>query len=179
VDQAEQILRGKATGSAEARLGLLKQSIYLTLKNPLFGVGPGQFPVASDNLAAAAGRKGTWQVTHNTYTEISSEAGIPALIFYLGAMVTCWTQLSALRKRNRALRHPANDDIEHSAATLRILMVAIAVQFLFISSAYATAFPTIAGLVVGLIRGGNLELDQAEPAPPPASNAPGLVPART
>jgi len=33
--------------------------------------------------AKAAGEHGNWHETHNTYTEISGECGIPALIFAL------------------------------------------------------------------------------------------------
>ena len=55
------------------RAELLMKSLVITAKHPLFGVGPGQF----------ASYTGKWLVTHNTYTELSSECGIPALILFL------------------------------------------------------------------------------------------------
>jgi O-antigen ligase len=59
--------------SSEQRQQLLWQSIKVTAQHPLFGVGPGNFQQISGN----------WHETHNSYTQMSSEGGIPALIFYL------------------------------------------------------------------------------------------------
>jgi putative inorganic carbon (HCO3(-)) transporter len=62
-----------AYASTEERQELLWRSIQVTREHPLFGVGPGNFMQAS----------GTWHVTHNSYTQMSSEGGIPALLLYL------------------------------------------------------------------------------------------------
>ena len=61
------------TGSAQSRERLLRVSIETTTEHPLFGVGPGNFRVVS----------GQWQDTHNAYTQISSEGGLPALFLFL------------------------------------------------------------------------------------------------
>lgn len=74
------------TGSAEARWELLILSLETTVKHPLFGIGPGQF----ENFA------GAWHLTHNTYTEFSSEAGLPALALFLFLI---WTTFKNLRVR--------------------------------------------------------------------------------
>jgi O-antigen ligase len=60
-------------GSAQARQRLLWRSLEITAEHPLFGVGPGNFAVIS----------GSWHETHNSFTQMSSEAGIPALVFYV------------------------------------------------------------------------------------------------
>ncbi len=60
-------------GSAQARKELLISSLEYTAKNPIFGMGPGQF----ENL------QGVWHQTHNTYTQISAEAGIPTLVIFI------------------------------------------------------------------------------------------------
>jgi O-antigen ligase len=60
----------EAIGSAHSRMALLQRSIDVTLANPVFGVGPGMFPIA------AFGHSGG-QVSHNMYTQLSSETGIP------------------------------------------------------------------------------------------------------
>lgn len=59
--------------SAEQRTELLLHSVQVTLAHPLFGVGPGDFEVISGN----------WHEVHNMYAEMSSEAGVPALILLL------------------------------------------------------------------------------------------------
>jgi O-antigen ligase len=65
--------KADSTGSAQQRRELLTRSLEVTLRHPVFGVGPGQFQQVS----------GYWLQTHNTYTQLSAEAGIPALIIFL------------------------------------------------------------------------------------------------
>jgi hypothetical protein len=72
----------------EARMELLVKSLETTARRPLFGVGPGQF----------AAYTGLWHVTHNTYTELSSECGIPVLILFLLVMRECFRNLVRIRK---------------------------------------------------------------------------------
>jgi O-antigen ligase len=72
VDRMETIVHPEGEGSAEARRRLLIKSLELTLKHPLFGVGPGQFEEAS----------GAWLETHNSYTQLTAEAGIPAFLLF-------------------------------------------------------------------------------------------------
>jgi putative inorganic carbon (HCO3(-)) transporter len=59
--------------SAQARRELLKKSIEVTAEHPLLGIGPGNFEVVS----------GSWHGTHNSYTQMSSEAGLVGLILYI------------------------------------------------------------------------------------------------
>ena len=69
--------------SSEGRKALLIQSIRMTFEHPLFGVGPGVFSFASWDERKASGRTaGLAQVTHNTYTQISSETGFPGFILF-------------------------------------------------------------------------------------------------
>ena len=76
-----------AYDSTNARKDLLRKSIRYTFEHPLFGVGPGMFLVAEDAEARAAGRRhGSWQGTHNSYTQVSSELGILACMFYVMAI---------------------------------------------------------------------------------------------
>jgi O-antigen ligase len=74
-----------ARESKEDRLGALNRSIQYTVENPILGLGIGNFPLAS---ATDLGRPEAWMGAHNTFTEISSEAGIPALLLFLALLVT-------------------------------------------------------------------------------------------
>jgi O-antigen ligase len=79
-----------AVGSTEARSRMNKKAIELTLANPILGVGPTMFSVAMEELVRETEhRKSTWQVSHNSYLEVSSESGIPALIMYVWTIVLC------------------------------------------------------------------------------------------
>ena len=75
-------------GSMAARQALLKKSIILSAEHPIFGVGPGNFPVVDK----------TWVVAHNTYTELSAEGGVLALVFFLLALGSAFKNLARARK---------------------------------------------------------------------------------
>ena len=74
-------------GSMAKRSALLKESLRQTAMHPIFGVGPGCFPMFTDH----------WQVAHNTYTEFSAEAGIMALSLFLLALTGAFRNLKQLR----------------------------------------------------------------------------------
>jgi O-antigen ligase len=73
VDSATNDHSAEASASAQQRKELLLRSLKVTAQHPLFGVGPGNFEVVS----------GVWRVTHNSYTQISAEGGIPAFLLYV------------------------------------------------------------------------------------------------
>lgn len=71
-----------------AREDLLKQSLVISITHPLLGIGPGNFQ----------GYTQSWHVTHNTYTELSAESGIPSLALFIAVLVMAFRNL----KRSRA-----------------------------------------------------------------------------
>lgn len=73
LNRIDTIAHPEDEGSAVARQHLLIRSLEITLKHPLFGVGPGQFEEVS----------GAWHETHNSYTQLSAEAGVPALLLFV------------------------------------------------------------------------------------------------
>lgn len=161
-----------AVASTESRLAILRQSINITLHHPLFGIGPNQFPVYTDQEARAAGLRGTWLVTHNTYTQISSECGIPALLFYVVTMVLCIRTGSRLRRNPEFRTHPSWNQIWRTAFYLRLAITTIAIFAFFLSFAYTALFYVMAALAVSFDRTAFAELSEppsptAEPAPLP------------
>jgi hypothetical protein len=136
-------------GSTHSRKELLLDSIYVTVANPVFGVGPGMFPVAQDKLAKERGREqGQWHVTHNTYTQVSSECGIPGLIFFMGAVVGSFRSLTRLQKTKEI--GPAFDEIRMLANTLRVSTYCFCTIAMFASVAYLPFLTILSGLIVGL-----------------------------
>jgi len=93
-----------AAASAEVRRENFVHSVVVTVQHPLFGVGPGDFQVID----------GGWHVSHNVFTQLSSEAGLPALVLFL----MIFTRAFALVRRARQL---AGDQPE-------LLLIAAAVQ---------------------------------------------------
>src|SRR5712691_5870970 len=74
--------------SAQQRQRLFWRSIEVTEDHPLLGVGPGNFHVISGN----------WQVTHNSFTEISAEGGLPALVLYVWILWSGFRNLRAIKR---------------------------------------------------------------------------------
>lgn len=74
-----------AAESKQERLDLLSRSIQYTLEHPVFGLGLGNF---SNVSGTELNQPDAWLGTHNSFTEISSEAGVPALLLFIGVLVT-------------------------------------------------------------------------------------------
>lgn len=80
-----------AYDSSLERQQLLWRSIEITKEHPLFGIGPGNFQVVS----------GWWQPTHNSYTQMTSEGGLPAFILYLLILGWGFTSVRATKRLKR------------------------------------------------------------------------------
>ncbi len=143
-----------AVSSTYGRWALLKDSIILTGLHPIFGVGPGQFEVGQDIYSWAVRKhKGAWQVTHNTFTEVSSECGIPALLLYLTVI---WLAFRARRGPRptwpaRKLL-PALAELGSVSLCLRLSLLSFTISAVFASFAYQTQLLVLAGLAAAYSR---------------------------
>ena len=88
-----------AAESTMARQRILKQSIRLTLQHPLWGVGVGQFTVADSQDFKDQGRRADWHQTHNSYTEVSSELGLPGFVVYVLLLGSCYLTARSIYKQ--------------------------------------------------------------------------------
>lgn len=76
------------TGSASQRNQVLIRSIFVTLRYPLTGVGLGNFHYKSFQELG----------THNAYTQVGSEMGIPAMVLYIMFLVYPYKRLKEIEK---------------------------------------------------------------------------------
>jgi len=136
-----------ALGSQTQRLALLRQSVKYALLHPLLGVGPGQFAVAASEELQGEGKPAPWLGTHNSYTEIASECGIPAFLLY--SAVIFLVLRSNLRIYRRASGRES-DGVSALAFCLLASALAYAVDTLFFHVAYSSYLPAIAGLSIAL-----------------------------
>lgn len=141
-----------ALGSQEQRLALLRQSVQTSLSHPLVGVGPGQFAVAASAELAEEGKHAPWLGTHNSYTEVASECGLPAFFFY--TLVILFAMFSNFRIYRRA----AQDDASALAFCLFASTFVYAVCTSFFHIAYSSYLPAIAGMSIAL----RLAVDQRD-----------------
>jgi hypothetical protein len=168
-DDYDAALQGSAVMSTQSRRDLLKRSIKYTFRHPLFGVGPGMFPVAEDaDMRAQGYRKGTWQGTHNSYTQVSSEEGIPAVIAYVAVIVLSFRKTWQLHKRTRDDQRLKS--ISNCALALNYCILVYAISVFFDYIAYTQMLSVFAGLSLALDLHSTAEIDRltAAPAGPPA-----------
>ena len=148
----------EASASAQQRKALLIQSLEITAQHPLFGVGPGNFQIVS----------GAWQVSHNSYTQISAEGGIPAFFLYVLIFRCGIANLRAIRK------HPkAGKGIRVFSMALEASLAAYFVGSLFASLAYQlfpyclVAYTSALRLVVQKLQKVSDLPSQSHPTPSP------------
>lgn len=133
--------------SSEERKALLIQSIQMTFQNPIFGVGPGVFSYASwDQRKEESGVGGLAQVTHNTYTQISSETGIPGFLLFAATMVMV---LKSAFSAYRALKD-TDPVMAKTGSYLFSMLAAFAVGIFFLSVGYTHIVSTLFALTVAL-----------------------------
>jgi O-antigen ligase len=169
--EADVGLNESAVTSSESRKILLRHSLILTIRHPLFGVGPGMFVVADDKYSKSIGlRKGQWLGTHNSYTQVSSELGIPALLFFVAAIVMALKGPYSLYKRTRG--DPRLADMGSVALSLHYCMIIYAVTILFEHIAYTQMLPVLGGLSAALMRTVDAEIRRIQAAPLAVTMAP-------
>jgi O-antigen ligase len=103
-------------------------------------------------MAAASdeqGKKGEladWRGTHNSYTQVSSEAGLPGLVFYVAVIVIC------LRMNYRLYRQVAGrkglEDYAGLSYCLLLSIIIYAIGTFFFHIAYSSYLPILAGMSV-------------------------------
>jgi O-antigen ligase len=134
-----------AEESTEGRETLLENSLKYTAEFPVFGVGIGSFPVYNGHRIH---RANAWLGTHNTFTQLSSEAGIPALALFIGLL---WTTLRHMKKIDVGLaRNEKNVELRTLAnATSASILTAILAGF-FAHIAYGYLYYYLFGVAAGL-----------------------------
>jgi O-antigen ligase len=161
-------MRNSAASSTASRKQLLKHSLLFTMQHPLFGVGPGNFVVADDSYSKSIGlRKGNWLGTHNSYTQVSSELGIPAFLFFTATVAMALKGPYALYRKTRG--DPRLEDMGNAALGLHYCLVVYAVTILFEHIAYTIMLPVFAGLAASLVRTAEVEIQRIQSTPLPVS----------
>lgn len=135
----------EAIESREARQALFWASVHITLHHPLLGIGPGEFMDYQSGLAGQSGQKGMWHQTHNGYTQVSSECGIPALIF-------CLLAIGMTYKTLRRASKSGVPTVSTLADLLSVMMVGYSVCIIFLSQGYNFNLPVITGIATSLSR---------------------------
>jgi O-antigen ligase len=164
-----------AMESSHDREQLLKDAIMTTIHHPLFGVGPGQFSNVEGKQTAHSQQR-LWLGTHNSFMQVASENGVPALIFYLGGIVS---SLLLLNRTGAFLkRRPALKDAAAAVVCLRIGLISFCVTIFFLNFGYFFYLPALAGITIAVTASvkrqvrESLAAQQEKPSPEPAAPVP-------
>jgi O-antigen ligase len=139
-----------ALDSSNARRELLKNSVLLTLKHPVFGVGLGQFAPQSFNLLVSRGQPGMWFTSHDVFGLVGAEIGIPGLIFFCGTIVVSLRILHRLSKLPKVT--PELELISGLASAVFMSIVAYVTCGVFSTQAYTYQLPVLASVAAALDR---------------------------
>ena len=134
-----------AEESTRGRQLLLEQSIKYTFRFPVFGVGIGNFVVYNGSQLR---QSDAWLGTHNTYTQISSETGIPALALFLALLVVTFRHLKAIVSGLAKGRD--NLELRRFARATMISILVFAFNGFFAHLGYQFLIYYIVGIAVGL-----------------------------
>jgi len=156
-----------AAGSVEGRQYLLRQSLLITARHPIFGVGAGLFAVAENSVAVQGGKaRGAWHETHNMYTQVSSENGIPACIFFIAAILAAFRSLNRVVSLGKDTKDPMILEASRTAYWIRLALLGVASSGLFLSIAYSNELQVLIAFAMGLHYSVNsyLQYSQSQPA---------------
>jgi hypothetical protein len=160
--RSEEGASAEALESSEIRGYLLRMSITTTFKHPLFGVGPGQFSTYEGLNGTYFFEHGSWRQAHNTFSQISSECGIPGFIFFLGGILSSFNLLRKTYKEARA--RPNCKDIAVVTFCLMLSLAGFCSAVFFLTFGYYFYLPTMAAISIAVTRASRQEF-QARYAP--------------
>jgi O-antigen ligase len=135
---------------------LFRRSVNFTYQNPMFGVGLGNFPAV---LAAEIGPQG-WYGSHNSFTQVSSEAGVPALVMFvalIGVTVRRLWRLSSAKLRG------SDSELNLLARATVISILSVVFGGFFAHLAYDYYFYYFVGISVALQAHSKRESAESEP----------------
>ena len=133
--------------SAVARTGELKRSIFLMSRHPLFGLGMNNFILFSN----------TSHASHNAYTQVGSELGIPAMVIYIMFLFTPLKRLGKVRQQLGSAQ--ARGRFFYLSVGVEASLIGYMVTSFFLSVAYLWYVYFLVGYAIALRR---LVEEQAE-----------------
>jgi O-antigen ligase len=161
-----------AAASSAGRLHLLMRSLEMTIENPLLGVGPGNFPAAENGVALEEGQsRGMWHVTHNMYTQVSSEVGIPGFLCFTFIVIHSLRATTRVQQYVRQYSSPSHQSLEAPAFWLRVTLIGFSIAGFFLSVAYEASLPLLAGIATAFMNVVRAEVSDMRVAATPVNAA--------
>jgi O-antigen ligase len=141
---------GADENSATARGTLLATSLALTVDNPIFGVGPGNFAATVVEEGRSRGLEWAPLGTHNTYTQISSETGFPGMLLFLLLIGFSFKNVVSLVRQTSPKGATPNSELYTLARGLLVSLAGTCTFIFFLGEAYNSVIYFWLGLAAGL-----------------------------
>ncbi len=126
--------------STVARTDDLKRSIFLAVRNPIFGIGIGNYVFYSNQAKA----------THNAYTQVAAELGLAAALFYILFIIRPFKGFRPLEREYRDSRK--KPPFYYLAVALQASLVGYMVASFFASVAFLWYVYYLVGYAICLRR---------------------------
>ncbi len=153
----------EAAASEEERKQLVWDGLQIIARNPVFGVGPGNFADYRYNVL----HKRSWFPAHNTYVQVAAENGVIGGILYIIIVLSVFATIRVVRKR--CVRgDPEWDLVSRMTLCLQASLVFYAVMAAFQNCDRYPHLFIIAGLAAALERLTNSRLAGTELRQSPA-----------
>jgi O-antigen ligase len=161
-DESAPVTEDGDYGSQMQRIALVEKAVELTLKNPIFGVGPAMFPEAVWAESKLTGTPTPFLNTHNGYVQVSSEAGFPGLVAFVAVLLLTVKMSYRLLRRTRD--DPGLLDVNAMAFALLVASIGFAVASMFHHLAYTQHLPILAGMTLAVWEAAAPLIDRPKPA---------------
>jgi O-antigen ligase len=149
VDKSLQQKEHIANANETSRMAYWSVALQLTERHPLTGVGPDRYPIEAPPLIQNNPIFIAKPVTHNSYLEILSEDGVPALLLFFLYIGLSWRELRKIQRR--AVR---TGDIERRrlATAFQASMIVAVVSATFLSEQLTSPLWLLPALALVLTR---------------------------
>ncbi len=127
-------------GSSVARQNDLKRSIFVLVHHPLLGVGMDNYVLFSN----------TDHATHNAYTQVGSEMGVPAMVIYIMFLLAALKPLRRIGFETSDVRTKSH--FRYLAAGFEASLIGYMVASFFASVAYLWYLYYLVGYAICLAR---------------------------
>lgn len=123
------------------------------LRNPLFGVGAGNFPTAEGTISVVArnapiGKGVKWYEAHNSFVQVGAELGVPGLLLFVAMLASAFRMLAVVRRTVQRSTRDRSPPPAALAETLQASLVGYVVGGFFLSLAYRDLLLVLLGIVV-------------------------------
>jgi O-antigen ligase len=140
LDRMATIRNPAMESSALSRRNVLIRSIEVALSHPLLGVGMGNFHIVSIKEL----------VSHNAYTQVAADMGIPAMVIYIMFIVAPLRQLRRIERETSVSRHGSK--YYYLAVGMQASLAGYMVSSFFLAVAYQYYIYYLVGYAVCLRR---------------------------